>query len=474
VTLSSKQKHLFAIGLALFFILTVIFLPKILSTTMGKSFVTRSLSTKTGAKAEIDKLHLSWFGPQKISKLTLKSSNLQGSIESLQANIPLWKLHGLLEPEKIVRLRGNFNLQNGSFRFQSETVSEASLQEVNASFKLQEGSADFTVTGSSQQGQQNGSFSIQGQLSNFFAPVPNFSVQAEISAFPTLALARYLAIDYKLDERALLEIVGTSFHLQGSASLQNQSGTCDLSLHAPNGDAEIRGKLDNQVLTLEGPLLATIRLTPALSQRLLKGINPLFLTGIEAKNPIQLRIEPSKFRLFLGLPFQWNNLKIGRATLDVGKIRCSNGSTLGTLISLLKNGSLSRTREMEVWFTPLFFKLENGVVQTGRMDALAASSIRFCTWGDMDLSKNRIKMILGLTADTLKNAFGLKKLSNDYVLKIPITGTIEQPKLDTGSAAAKIAAMLATEHAPGGGILNIFLQPEKDVPPPNKPFPWER
>src|SRR5690606_34549150 len=130
-------------------------------------------------------------------------------------------------------------------------------------------------------------------------------------------------------------------------------------------------------------------------------------------------------------------------------------------IGMLKSNPLSSTKEMEVWFTPLFFKLENGILETGRMDALAAGSVHFCSWGNINLVKDRIDMILGLTADTLKRVFGLKQISKSYVLKIPITGSIHDPKLAASAGAAKIAALIAAQRAPkgAGGLLNIFLQP---------------
>ncbi len=477
MALWTKHRKWLATLIALCVILFVVFFPQILSTTLGKRFLIHWIENKTKTDADIQYLHLSWFGPQKISKLTLKNEEFQGSVESLQANVPLWKLDDLLTPEKLVNLTGDFSLQGGDFHFQAKDTPPSSLEKLHASFRLHEGSADFTLAARTMQDKKNGSLSITGQVSHFFEAAPDFSIRGQIVDFPTLALARYLAFRNYFSEADLLEIVGDTFTLEGSVTYQNQSGTCDLTFHSPNGDAQIDGNLNHKVLTLRQAFRATLQLTPALSKQLLSGMNPMFLTGVEAKNPIQLRIEPTNFRLFLARPFHWNSVQIGRGTLDVGKILCKNGSALASMVSLLKNNFFSRTKEMEVWFTPLFFKLQNGVMQTNRMDALAAQAIRFCTWGNIDLVNDKLDMVLGFTAETLRDTLRIKRVPTDYVLKIPMTGTIQKPKLAVAAGAASIAALLAAKHLPGGGyaggLVNTFMQPEHDVPPPNKPFPWE-
>ena len=160
----------------------------------------------------------------------------------------------------------------------------------------------------------------------------------------------------------------------------------------------------------------------------------------------------------------------------MGQIHCTNGGSLSALISLFKNKFLFGTKEMTIWFSPLYFRLQNGLLQTSRMDALVADTIHICSWGNIDWIHDRLDMNLGLPADTLKSAFGIDPLPREYVLKIPISGSTQNPKLATGTALAKIAALLAAQKTPhklSNGILNIFTQSDADVPPPNHPFPWE-
>jgi hypothetical protein len=279
-----------------------------------------------------------------------------------------------------------------------------------------------------------------------------------------------------MNENALIRILGNPINLQCFTTLRGNQGLFDCSLSTPNIDSEIHGGIADHALTLRQPMTASVRLTPELSQWIMRDMNPLFVTGIEAKNPIRLRIEPSRFLCPLD-SFQIQQIQIGQGSIDMGQIRCTNGGSLASLIGLLKNSSLSSVQQMNVWFTPLYFSLQHGILQTSRIDALVADAVHICTWGSIDYIHDKIDMQIGLPADTLKHFFGIKKLPNDYVMKIHLTGSIKKPSLATNAAAAKIAALLGAQKSSHdwltGGIFSLFGETDPNVPPPHRPFPWE-
>ena len=138
---------------------------------------------------------------------------------------------------------------------------------------------------------------------------------------------------------------------------------------------------------------------------------------------------------------------------------------------------------MEAWFTPVSFQLQNGRLETGRLDALLSRSVHICSWGSVNLLTEKLHMYLGLPADTLQGSFGITGLPSDYVLKIPLRGTLSHPELSTSSAAAQIASMAATQNIPLPKVGKMFekitktvstVKNDKDVPPAKRPFPWER
>lgn len=456
--------------LCLLVLLTIGFLPQILSTSFGKQLLIQRMEARTHTSVAIGSLQLSWFGPQRLSELSLASPTSKGRVKELQIGVPLWSLSSLFAFKDFDELTSDLKCEGGFFSFQPDDPSGQLIEigEIEAFLRLHQGAADLTASGHSVEGV--GSFSLQGQIKHFSDPSSQFSLHVELASFPTLPLARLLSTRHSLNEQLFLQSIGSIVNLNGSASMQNKKGLIDLSLHTPTIDGVLHGSLTPEALTLRQPITATFQLTPALSQSLLRAMNPLFLTGIRANHPIQLRIEPSSFRLLFG-PFSLQNIQIGRGTLDAGQIECTNGSALAALIAILKKDSL-KAHEMTVWFTPLSFRLQNGLLETERMDALIADSLHVCTWGPIDLNKDRLKMTFGIPADTLKQVLHLKQVPADYVLKIPVTGSTRNPTLSAGAALAKIAAFLAAEKVPGGAILNLFEN--QDVPPPQLPFPWER
>lgn len=460
--------------LVLFLLILFIYLiPKIISSSSyGHQMFLRAVQSKTRTEVSANQINLSWFGPQEFSQLTFKSPQFQGTIDELRVGVPLWHMLPLFKLEDISRIKGDVKIAKGTFIFDSEQYPKVQLDSIQASVRIHNSGLDFIANGKERNA--SSTFSMQGQISNIHHPLSSFSVHGDLNSFPTLPIARIINSKTPIDENAFMQIFGETINLQGSASISHEDGQFDITLHATNIDSEIHGKISNQELTLSLPLTATIRLTPELSLWILKDINPLFLTAIQAKSPLQLRIEPSGFRFPLAT-FQLKNLHIGQGTLDIGKVLCTNGGSLASLVGFLKN-SIASVPEMNVWFTPLFFSLKNGNLHASRVDVLIADLIHLCTWGDIDYNRNKIDMQVGIPYDTLEKSFGIQNLPSDYVMKIHLSGSLSKPKLATKAAAAKIAALVAAEKSSHNwltsGIRNLF-EKEQNIPPPIRPFPWE-
>lgn len=421
------------IALVILLLLFVIFLPKIASTPLGKPLFVRALGAKSQSKVEIGSLSLSWFGPQKFQQIHWTRDNINGTVEEFQIHAPFWSFTGA------------FHLKNGSITYRGGSVEQIEGQI--------EGN-DFQLTGVTLQGH----ISLQGKV---YSKV-HFHLQIDIKNFPLIV------IDQRLDQ-----IFGPTLDLNGTVSLDQNEGRIDLNLASQNVNTKLRGFLTEHSITLRDPLIATIRLTPALSALLLKDANPLFLTGLEADNPVTLQIATKDF--FFPLPFSLEKLA-AQGTLDLGKTKCQTGKSLASIISLLKGTS---SKQINAWFTPIAFRIEHGIVETGRMDALLADSIHVCTWGNINLMKDQIHMVLGIPSDTLRKSFGIKNLSETYVLKIPIRGSTKDPEIVKGPAITKIAALVAggqfSKKGFLGGLADLFSNPkeDEDIPPAKRPFPWE-
>lgn len=464
------MKQLIIIGLIVFSF--IVFFPQIASTPFGKRFFLEAIQTKTHTTVTAKKLSLSWLGPQRFSELAFHSSQFNGSIHELHVGVPLWSMLPLFQLKNIHRINGNISVDNGFFEFSSEQLPRVEINSFNGSLHLQKSTTDFIATGNALQNSTSGTFSIQGQIQEF----RSYTAQGEFNHFPTLPIARILQSRDLVDENLFVQSLGDSFTLKGSVSYRDHSGNLDLFLQSQNLVGEIHGAINNHQLTLNRPLTATMQLTPQLCQWILRDVNPLLVSGVQAKNPTTLRIEPSNFLCPLDA-FRIQNIQIGQATLDLGQIVCQNNGSLAHLNTLFKNSLRSSSNEISLWLTPLSFHLQHGKLKADRLDILIAHSIHVCTWGKVDLENDQLDMFLGIPADTLKKSFHLSNIPDEFVLKIPITGTTKKPNFATKAAAAKIAALIASENTPHQwlteGIMNIFSKGDSDVPPAHHPFPWE-
>ncbi len=400
-------------------------------TPLGKPLIEKRLGEKIGGKVTIETARLSWLGPQKFQNLQFQTPDFSGQIGELAISSPLWALSKAKDA----------SIQNGTFATIENIQGQIAGHQVN-------------LTGVS----ETGKISIVGTI----AAKDEFDLAFDLTSFPVPN--RYA--------RAL----GATVDLSGSANLNKKAGSANIRLSSPNIQTALHANLSENSITLQQPLHAQLLLTPEMSQELLSEINPLFLTGVVAKNPINLTIDSNGF--FFPLPFSIDKFQAA-GSLDVGQILCKTGKSLRSILSLLKAGA---GETMDAWFTPLTFQFQNGNVATGRMDALLADTIHICTWGRINLVQDKLHMYLGLPADTLNQSFGIQGLSSKYVMKIPIRGSTKDPEIETGPAAAKITAMIASQQlllkkkTPIGGLINSFatIKEDKSVPPANRPFPWEK
>ena len=145
---------------------------------------------------------------------------------------------------------------------------------------------------------------------------------------------------------------------------------------------------------------------------------------------------------------------------------------------------------MKLWFAPLDFHIQNGILNCERTEILIADNFQVCLWGNVDFPNNYLDGILGLTSSCLRKAFGIRNLPDDYVLQIPLQGTLTDVKINKGKAAAKIGALLlwqqkgaaasSIDKGPGGAFLGELLNKlgplpggDQKAPPAKRPFPWE-
>jgi hypothetical protein len=354
----------------------------------------------------------------------------------------------------------------------------------------------LTQTGSANtlQSVKNGSFSLSGNLLQTLNDAGAFdishlsgSLQAKIQQMPARALD-LIARSQGRTDFPFTTIFGDMINASMKIDLKNFAGPLTLNINTPMTRVDLNGHLLNGALLLNDAIYAQTRITPEISRLILKEVNPLNLSYIYSQSPITLEIASAGFYFPL-YPFSLGKIAIPEATIELGKIACRNEGNVNIALGLLKTKQFDKSSELNLWFAPIELSVKQGFAAIDRTEILLADTFDVCLWGSLDLVKHYVDMTLGLTAQTLSKAFGIKNLPENYVLTIPMKGAADNVQINTGKATTKVALLLAWQNkniagafggGPAGALVGEFLGkiatlPDSDakVPPAKHPFPWE-
>jgi len=304
-------------------------------------------------------------------------------------------------------------------------------------------------------------------------------LSANIEKLPILVAAA--AIGAREETQGKMEaIFGDRLDAIVGAKIRQLEGPIKIQLQGVNSKALLDGALKQGFLILNKPLTGEVAVTPLLSKLVLKDINPLLITAVGSEQPITLTVEPEGFRWPI-MPFDKLSTDIGNAKLDLGKITLTNGGPLGAVLGILKAHKLAAEKHSSIWFTPQYISLHRGNLVIKRMDYLIAESFHLATWGTIDWPSNRVKMIIGLSAQTMRKAFGIK-IDKGQMFQITMSGTTDKIHVDTTKTATRLAALIAQHKAGTAGEIigklvdtrSVTLGDEPVPPPTTQPFPWEQ
>jgi hypothetical protein len=327
-----------------------------------------------------------------------------------------------------------------------------------------------------------GSFDTIWNKDGLCLPSSHLRSTINVDRFPTLLL------DVVLPQQGALleESIGKTIRIVGDFSADEmKSGTMKLDLQSTHCSMHLDGIIQNGKMTLKNPAKASLTITKQAGTLLLKNVNPLLATAVHSQKPIQLTID-SEGAVIPLIPFSITNVCLPKVTADVGKIVVKNGGALKVILALLNMGQAANSEDLDVWLTPIYMKVQGGVINCQRADALVANKIHMITWGDVDLGQDRIKMVVAIPEETL-TALRLKIVSPtpERGLQIPITGSSSNPKVDTTPATARLAGAGILNNSGDkrlqmfGGLLQAAAatmgEPDQPIPPrTTQPFPWDK
>jgi len=105
------------------------------------------------------------------------------------------------------------------------------------------------------------------------------------------------------------------------------------------------------------------------------------------------------------------------------------------------------------WFTPLYFSYDKGSLGISRFDLLVMDLYPLATWGTVNFLNDRMDMTIGLTGEAIEKAFKIPVVEPNYMLQLPLRGSIARAKIDKTKLTARLAALFASVAAGPEGLL---------------------
>lgn len=326
------------------------------------------------------------------------------------------------------------------------------------------------------------SLKLEGSLSNLFDERSRLKDFEEISLKSKLNAQQFhpeflsqLSLINSDQMQKLQAFFGESFDLSFDFQLSKRSGSIQALVQGPLGQFHLDGLINNNILTLQKAIEGSVKLTPQFIQAFFGPNVPVLKSVIPAKNLIKVTVDPLHFSCPL-FPFQLEKFNVGNGNLDLGKLQFRNE---GELLTILKFIHPFSDPQVNIWFTPIYFQLENGLLSLKRFDMLIENAYTLANWGSIDLKTNKSQFVLGLDSHTLQKAFGVQGLNEKYILQIPFSSSKGKIEFDKKKLTARISSLLAQTHGGTKGkllgtILDLALSEKGDPypPPTTQPFPW--
>jgi hypothetical protein len=230
--------------------------------------------------------------------------------------------------------------------------------------------------------------------------------------------------------RALLNVSGAY-----SPSEEGTTGGLDLLLKSRSSSADMKLLVEDGRWVLKNDAPLSFRVTPRLSQTVLKKVNPFLGGAVSAKLPIGVTVKREGF----SLPLTNMALKDINAnmTLELGELDLRGEGDFKQVLDALGVGKRSL---LNASFTPVTISLADGQLSYQDLVMVIDDDIRLGFSGKVDLNSRGLDLRMMIPGSSLSRISWLKgTISPDHVIVIPLTGTFDEPKLDVKLLTGEIA-----------------------------------
>jgi hypothetical protein len=282
------------------------------------------------------------------------------------------------------------------------------------------------------------------QVSNLAAGAadPSFATDGELR----LDNVPFGPLDQLLDLNGYgVAVIGPEVSVDANWQMRKGRGPAQLKIRSSRAKADVSARLTKEGLRLDEPVEAELVLTNELGELVLPKLGPLF-RGIEsASQPVRMRIEPKGFLV----PLQRMDIRrvqVAAVRVDIGKVVLNNQWLTEVLLAVTR--AKGEDKATKAWFTPLELEMKDGVIRyRKRLDLLTQETMHLSSWGEVDLGRNRVNLVFAFMADALRHHLRVSRAKDGDALRVPIRGTIDDPKIKLDAALADLAKIQLREKA---------------------------
>lgn len=397
------------IGLAL---LVIACLPMFFSSNPGKKILTAMVAKRTGIKAEVAELSLSWWGSQTLkgivaekpedqwvlhcSTITTDASLLQllfsddvghlkllspelkvskpfqamsharlPSLQTASITLPDWGL----ELQKIkLPLKGQVVVEQGKVLFTPpglETIVFDRIALALDLLKAEKMVLSLSCTTTEQQNQ--GKVMVHGTATDLNSPFPPLSVQISLSNLPIRGIDQFATLFAPQVNGLLLAALGETMDLQGNFQVSSESIDIILNAQSPQITLQAAAQSTNGTLTLKKPAHCNLSVTPQLLQKLAQHFPALSTLSLTQPGFLQLSL--SQFSA--PLPFQADQLSFQASLSLPGQVPLTVNKTPVVLTQFQLNAVSSSLEQ------GIALKMASNLEAQGQVGALALDGTLF-------------------------------------------------------------------------------------------------
>ena len=193
---------------------------------------------------------------------------------------------------------------------------------------------------------------------------------------------------------------------------------------APNASFETQFTIVGKLATIDSQKnIASLQLTPALTQRILKGLGPVLSDIRTVKHPILMTVSNAS------IPLDGKVKKLNADVhIDIGEVELDSGAATLQLLPIFNS---SHAEMIPAVFEPIEVQIRKGIVTYDEFNLVIDGKYAVPYAGTINLNNQKLNLTSAVPLTGLGYSIKeLRGLATDIDVPLRITGTIAAPKVD--------------------------------------------